>query len=312
MKKRDNSHVTMQLKIQMLMDNNLSRFDFNPAFAEARTKYYKAIATIRKLAQKQDELKRTSNLAKVEARQAAVEFVYRLSALLDSFAYDTHNLVLHDKVSVTYSEIRKLRVNSFFAQSGVILTCCETYLPRLVNYGITAQTIIDGNALLAVLDVEIKKQDQRKIELKSITSQLNKQVKTADKLIEPFDAIVETQRISDPVWYSTWHSARAIKHAAPCRLSAIGKVFDAVTRKPLPGSVLSVSQLDATGAISAAAPLIVKIKTRSFSGGFKLKSLATGTYLITVSYAGYAVQSFTIHINKGVLSRIELPLTALV
>lgn len=57
--------------------------------------------------------------------------------------------------------------------------------------------------------------------------------------------------------------------------------------------------------------LAKNVKVKSAGGGFQLKSLSTGTYLITVTYAGYADQQVTAYVNDGVLTVVQLPLNKL-
>lgn len=55
--------------------------------------------------------------------------------------------------------------------------------------------------------------------------------------------------------------------------------------------------------------LMKNVKISGPGGQFRIKSLPTGTYLFKVAYAGYAEQEVSVHINEGVLTRVEIPLT---
>jgi hypothetical protein len=123
--------------------------------------------------------------------------------------------------------------------------------------------------------------------------------------------MVDTMRKSDPVFHRLyWHSRRKRK-TATSKLSVWGRVFDAATLTNLCKAKVSFSSNDGSKAATAGSDLAKNVKFTGEAGGFQFKSMATGTYVFTVTYAGYADQEVTVYINAGVLSRIEIPLTKL-
>ena len=310
MNKNESSHVSMHGKSSNLIDENPPKFASNPTTPEAKSKLDQGIADEKQIAQKQDELKHSSNEPKIEAHNATVVEFYQIGSKITSYAYDNHNLELLSKVSITLSDMQKLPDNVIISRCETILSCGEQYLPQLAAYSVTAQTLTDGNNVLNALKLEIKKQGQRKIDLTSVTAQLKKQISITDKLLEPFDTMVETLRFSDPVWYNVWWDARSVPHSATARVSAIVKVFDAETNQPLPGAILTYHKIDAKGkALTSGADMVKNVKIKSAGGGVDLKSFTTGAYLFTVSYAGRADQQTTVYINEGILTRVNFPLS---
>ncbi len=310
MNKKESAYVTMHGKSSNLIDENPDKFASNPTTPEAKTKLDQSMADEKLLAQKQDEIEHSSNVPKAEAHNAAASNIYQTGSKIASFAFDTHNVDLQSKVSISLSELKKLPDNLFISRCETILGCGQQYLPQLPLYQVTASTLAEGQDMLDAFELEIKKQGQRKIDRSSVTQQLNKQIKTTNKLFEPFDAQVETQRLSDPVWYNLWWDARSLPQMPKARLSVKLKVYDAETSQPLPGTILTYSKIETNGKALTSGPDLSKIvKIKSAGGGLDLKSLTTGAYLFTVSYAGRADMQTTVYVNEGVLTRIDFPLS---
>ena len=310
MNKKQSAYVTMHGKPSNLIDENPDKFASNPTTPEAKAKLDQSMADEKQLAQKQDEYEHSSNVPKAEAHDAAAANIYQTGSKIASFAFDTHNVELQSKVSISLSELKKLPDNLFISRCETILGCGQQYLPELPLYLVTEPTLAEGIDLLDAFEFEIKKQGQRKIDRSSVTQQLNKQIKTTNKLFEPFDAQVETQRLSDPVWYNLWWDARSLPQTPKARISVKLKVYDAETNQPLPGTILTYSKIETNGKALTSGPDLSKtVKVKSAGGGLDLKSLTTGAYLFTVSYAGRADMQTTVYVNEGVLTRVEFPLS---
>jgi hypothetical protein len=268
------------------------------------------MADEKQLAQKQDENEHSSNVPKAEAHNAAASNIYQTGSKIASFAFDTHNVELQSKVSISLSELNKLPDNLFISRCETILGCGQQYLPQLPDYLVTAPTLAEGRDFLDALELEIKKQGQRKIERTSINQQFNMQIKTTNKNFDFFDTIVETLRLSDPVFYNQWWDARSLPNMPKSHVSVKLKVYDAETNQPLPGAILAYSRIETNGkALTSGADLVKNVKVKSAGGGLDLKSFTTGAYLFTVSYAGRAEQQTTVYVNEGVLTRIDFPLS---
>ena len=110
--------------------------------------------------------------------------------------------------------------------------------------------------------------------------------------------------------YRLYRNARRKRKSSKIKLSAIGRVIDSSTKMPLSKAKIQIEEYNSTKAASGS-DLSKNVKFSGVSGKFQLKSLATGTYLIRTTYAGYADQESIVHINEGVLTRIEIPLTKL-
>ena len=310
MNKTQNAYVNMHGKSSNEIDENPDKFASNPKTPEAKAILDQSMADEKQLIQKQDECNHWSNVPKTEAKDAAASFMYQTGSRIGSFAFDTHNVELQSQVSISLSELNRLPDNLFISRCETILGCGQKYLPELPTYQVTAQTLAEGKDFLDALGLEIKKQGQHKIDRTSINQQLNKAIKTTNKKFDFFDTIVETLRLSDPVFYNRWWNARSLPQLPKSHVAVRLKVYDAETIQPLVGAMVEYIKVEANGkALTSGADLVKNVKVRSAGGGLDLKGLTTGAYMFTVSYAGNASMQTMVYINDGVLTRVDFPLS---
>jgi hypothetical protein len=309
MTKNERSHQAMLDNIEELIVQNADKFLPSSAYEEALANFTSGNVKLRNLVKTQDELQHASVAPKNAAREAASLPIFQLANIIGSMAYATGNILLAEKVEITFTDLKRMSDGELVNRFSTILSAGTDNLPALLTYGVTQAILTAYTALLSAYEAEIKKQAQRVLDLKEVTKQIKKQFKACDNLLKPFDKMVEASRISDPVWYSLYQSARAIKYSAGSHVSAKAKVFDSDTNQPLPGAMLTIARIATNGkALTSGADLVKIVKIKSAGGGVDLKSLATGAYLFTVSYAGRAAQQTTVYINEGVLTRVDFPL----
>lgn len=309
MKKEENNQMTMHRNCQSALNENAVQFESIAAYLPAKTKIDESISQEQELANKQEVLKKNSTIAKILAREAAADYILDLASKIMSYALCKGDMTLYEKVKLNKTAIDKSSDNKFVLIMSIELTTAEENLVPLADYNVTAQTISNGKTLLGNFTTEMQKLEDNKIAQKQITVQLNKQLKTTNTLFKPVDAMVETMRKSDPVFYRTYWNSRVVKKTSSTKIAAKGKVFDSVTNLPLPGAIMSIVQYNGNTKLATGCELVKNVKIKSAGGGFQLKSLPTGTYLFKITYAGYTDQESIVYVNEGVLTKVEMPLT---
>jgi hypothetical protein len=68
---------------------------------------------------------------------------------------------------------------------------------------------------------------------------------------------------------------------------------------------------DGTRSKSGGGDLQKGVKKTASKGRFSIKTLASGTYLVTATKEGYATQTTTLYVNAGELTNITLALQPL-
>ena len=174
-------------------------------------------------------------------------------------------------------------------------------LAQLADRKITAQTFIDDRTLFENFVTERKIFVDTRREHSEVIAQLAKQIKTTNFDLKFINSIIDPLRASQPVVAGDYWKARNLRKPIGSKIVFNGKVFDSATNQPLPGSVISIVRTDNTKALTTGADLVKNVKIRSAGGGFQLKSLPTGTYLFTVTYAGYAPRKPPFILTKAYL-----------
>jgi len=311
MRKLQNAQLSMHLNAQVVLNENAGKLETITAYPALKARIDESIADEQSLANSQESRKRNSTAAKNYARTAAIEYTLDLSRKVSAYAIIAGNRALLDKARFNATTLKRSSDNKLVLIFETVLACAGDNLENVLEYGVTEQSLSAGAGVLTNLKSEMQNLLLSNSEQKQLTVQLEKQFRNTDEALFTLDAMVETMRQSDPVFHRLYSNARRKKRTSTSKLSARGKVFDAATGLPLPKAKISILSYNSSKALSSGADLVKNVKIAGALGGFQLKSLATGTYLFRVSYAGYADQDVTVHINEGVLTRVEIQLTKL-
>ena len=311
MQRSQNNHLTMDLSTQVVLNENKSKFDAYTVYTSKKEALDSSIAAEQTLANDQQEHKQVSTAAKNFAKKEAGENILDLIRRISAFAIISENHNLYDIVNFTASAIKRLSDNALATTLATVLSTASEYHNELLEYGVTDQLLQDVERTNARFNSEIQKLLLNDAELKQITKELDLQFKITDGLFIPIDAMVETMRTADPVFYRLYRNARQIKNIGGTKLSARGQAYDAITLLPMPKVKLILTS-ELLKVANAGSELTKTVKYAGAKGGFNLKSLPTGTYQLLASYSGYADQLQTVYINEGVLTQIQVPLSRLV
>lgn len=311
MHKQQNVQLSMHLNSQMVLNENAGKLETITAYQALKARIDESIADEQSLANSQESRKRNSTAAKIYARTTAVDYVLDLSRKVSAYAIITGNRTLLDKARYNSTTLTRSSDNKLVLIFETMLSLAGDNLQNVLEFGVTEQSLSAGAGLLGNLKSEMQNLLLSNSEQKQLTVQLEKQFRNTNDRLVTLDAMVETMGQSDPVFHRLYRNARRKKRTTSSKLSARGKVFDAVTGLPLPKAKISIVGYNSSKALTSGTELVKNVKIAGAIGGFQLKSLATGTYLFGVSYAGYAEQEVTVHINEGVLTRVEIPLTKL-
>src|SRR5690606_16275087 len=127
--------------------------------------------------------------------------------------------------------------------------------------------------------------------------------------LEKIDSAVELVKLTDPVFYDGYKSARKIVNQGSGKLAVKGLVTDAQSGEPVKGVTITfMNDGETTPAALAASAEPVIIKTTAAKGGFNIKSLPAGIYSVSFKKMGYAEQFATVNVNDGKLTTVELAL----
>lgn len=309
MNKIENAKLNMHRKVETLLTKNVIKFVLMTVFPGLLAKLVEGIAMVDSLASKQGECKKKSKAPKAAARKALIRFVIKTTSQLRALAVNDGDIALVDLVKITPSALRKMTDNALVHFTVNVLRYTTDNLADLAQFGVTAQTVTDGQTFLSAYVLEIELLAANKKQLKQLTVDLSLQLKVNEETLELIDSLVATQSETDPSWSGLYFDSRAVEKSASSPVAVDGKVFDAETNQPLPGAIVTVLKAIDGKALTSGADLVKNVKIRSAGGGFRLKSLATSAYLFRVTFAGYTDIEVIGYVNEGYITRIQLPLS---
>jgi len=309
MKKAQNNRHNMHLAAQTVLNKNATRLITIAGYPELKAKIDNSIAKEDELDAEQYAHKNYRALPKNLARKAAGNYTLDLANKLSSLALINGNYKLLEEVKLTATEISRLSDLSLVITIRNVITAATENLEALACYGVTAETLAKGTALLGVYETERAQLSNIKIELTGLTQRLENQLRATLADIHIVDGIIEAMHVSDPLLYNSYWIARAKQNTACSKVSVKGRVFEAETSEALQGAILIAELVTDNNQQTTGNEPVRKIRIRSKNGRFQFKSFTQGTYLFKVSCYGYISREFTVYFNKGVLRHVELPLT---
>jgi hypothetical protein len=309
MTKDQGNQYNRDVDFQEFVGENPGQFPSEDEYTKAIEALDTSMGDLQGLLKQQDDLEKSSAAPKDGARKAASMPLFSLASLIYAMAYATGNISLMEKVKLTLTDLKRLSDGKLLIRFDNILSAGAEYLPTLLTYGVTQKLLDDDTAIVEVLREEVKKFVRIRKEHIEVTKQIKAQFKVVNKCMIPFDNMIESKRLTDPAFYSLYWTIRKVDHSPASHVSAKGKVYDAVTRQALIGAIVNVYNASEGKSLQSGADLVKTVKVKSNGGGFNLKSLSTGTYIVTVTYAGYTDQEITIYVNDGNSTSFELALS---
>jgi 5-hydroxyisourate hydrolase-like protein (transthyretin family) len=144
---------------------------------------------------------------------------------------------------------------------------------------------------------------------KQATKQLKVLFKQAADALGKIDSAVELVKLTDPVFYTGYKSARKIVNKGSGKLAVKGLVTDAQSGEPVKGvTIIFINAGETSPAIPAANAEPVLTKTSAEKGRFYIKTLPAGVYRVSFKKMGYTEQFATVNVNDGELSTVEIAL----
>jgi len=311
MQKSHDSQLNMHTNTQGVCNKNQDLLALIVAYVDSKLKLDQNIAIEKELANRLQKLDTNSALPKNLARSVAGVSFLDLTNNLMSLFWTKGDMKMYLEVKFTDSTLKKVSDNEFIRICENLLTVATDNLPQLADRNITVQTLAANRALLQNFVNEKQTFVTTQREHYEVTAQLGKQIKTTNFDLKSIDSIIDSIDASQPLVASDYRKARNMPKPIGSKVVLKGKVFDAATNQPLLGAVVTLTQLVNSKSHTSGAELQKNVKIKSAGGGFQLKSLPNGTYIVTVSYFGYADQQVTAYVNNGVLTLVQLPLNKL-
>jgi hypothetical protein len=310
MNSKQENKYSMYLAFKKYIDTQTTITNALPNFAASLTVFNTALSKIEtsRNAQETDSSGTTAN--KQETKEALITAALDLSNKLKAFATVTKNKVLLGEVETTVSKLRALADTSLLDKATLFYNRAQTNVGNLTAYNVTAATQTAFTTLLANYKNLIPAPRLSQTDRKEATKNLNAAFAEADSALETMDTLVEIVRLSQTQFYSKYHSARTVINFGSKKVALNGKATSA-NGEPMPNVLFVLSSPSTLRTASGTAEATVNIeKKTSKKGIFRLASLPSGPYQVTVSKPGYKTQTITHHQVEGEVSKLAVVLEA--
>ena len=230
------------------------------------------------------------------------------SRKLGAYATFTNNATLAQEVKFSESKLRQSSDTAVKDYAQIVYDRAQPIVAALATYGITAATQTALASAIAAYNASIGKPGAGRSEGAQTTKQLAALFKTADAALANMDVAVEIVRLTQVNFYNGYKSARKVIGTGTSTLSVKGMVADAQTGAPVKGVTVTFALDGGMSRAKGAASTPDVVKKSADKGGFNVKSLPAGTYLVSLKKAGYADLVTSVSVNDGEMSIVDAKL----
>jgi hypothetical protein len=242
---------------------------------------------------------------KNQLKKSLIVQIADYSRKLGAFAKFTNNLVLAKEIKSNESKLSHLADTTVKDFAQTVYDRAQSNITALSAYGITAATQTSLLASITAYNATIGKPRAGASEKSQYTKQLADLFKVADAALANMDAAVEIVRLTQPVFYKGYKTARKIVETGVGKLSVKGIVTDASTGLPIKGVSLTFTHEGGAAKLKSVA---LPVKKSAAKGRFTIKSLPAGMYKVIISKNGYVKQEATLAVSDGEMSVLNVGL----
>jgi len=296
MNNRQESKLSMFLAVGDFMVSNSVVLMGLPNFAVNETAFKGAVGQIQVNSTLQGFDKRGIAVHKGVSKRALIRLAVDTARKVSAFAKMMNNEEL--LAEVNYSESEFLRFADTALRDAVqgVYDRAQSNLEALADYGVNdgTQTALEG--AISAYNVEIPKPRIGITERRQATLILASLFKLADGALANIDALVEIVRVSQPNFYNGYRGTRRLVMTGMGSVAVKGRATDAATGIPLQGVRLEFS-LDGT---------LVLTKKTAAKGGYIVKSLGEGSYILKASKPGYKDVDSMLFLSNGEMKELNV------
>lgn len=307
MNSRQESKLSMYLAVKDYLMTNAAIVTPLPNYSGFSTAFLGAITQIQTFGELQMFDKTGIQANKGQLKSSLVVLAADASRKIQAYAKFANNQLLLSETKFTESDLKNATDNELRDIAQGIYNRAQTNLTALTPYGITAATQTAFLAAINAYVVAIPKPRVGVAETKQSTLQLANAFTSAESALGNIDAIIEIVKLTQNNFYNGYKSVRKLIEMGIGSLAVKGLVTDAATGEPVKGVTVSFS-LNGVAMAKTATQTPEVVKKSADKGGFNIKSLAAGTYQVTLKKAGYAAQTVIISVNDGEMTVMDISL----
>ena len=221
---------------------------------------------------------------------------------LASYATLKNQLTLLGTIDLSISDFKHFSDLELRDHSQIVYETAQRILGELGSYFITAETQTFLQAAINDFNSSINTPRFGTTEKSRLTQQLVDLFKRANAAETRMNTSVELIMSSNPDFYNGYQAAGKVIQRGKVSLSVKGTVTEASTGNPLRGVMVTFTPINETAKQKAAfgngGGLARKTAAK---GGYRVKSLDSGTYQVVFKKPGYADTTQEVNVNNGEL-----------
>src|SRR5512133_227932 len=277
-----------------------------PNFSAFMSTFQSTITQIQSIAEKQQFDRSGISESKEQARQILTDEMLEYSRRMVAYSQFVNNLTLQAEAKTSATVLKREPDTILRDIAQRLYDRAAANLQGLEAYGITASTQTAFLTAINNFNTSIPKPRLGITEKKQATTQLTTLFKTAVDALNHISILIETIRISQPVFYSGFKTARKLIVTGKGSLSLHGVVVEREEGEPVSGALIRISN-HGTGIKGSAKEVLIDKKSAD-KGGFIVKSLAEGHYSVTVSKPGFKTTELPFVVDGEEMTNLEVHL----
>lgn len=286
MKKVQKSKLNSFVAIQTVITKEQTTFSQLPDFDAKYTGFCAAVENIRAASPQQQYANVAEQQALNNAKTSLVEQVSLVAKKLVIHADDTANSALAADVDYSTYELSRLKTVDLIDVSRMIAERATKALPTATLAQLTATDIEPIPALIASVETRQAAFRNWQIKNKQDSRVLTVAFNNADAALAKLSLSISLLEHFNPLLLKRFMDAKRV--IVPFRkLSLRGAVAEAKTEYPLSGVTITIRKLSdsAPSDLMITKPEVEKVSATK--GGFYVRNLTEGEYLVTASKMGY-------------------------
>ena len=304
MEKRRSNKISMFFNVETLLTNRSAILNPIAGYAAYNAEYIVNTGKLKGYTEIKQYDIRGNTEDKVEAREKLIQFIMDGCSRLIAISLLSSNNVLIKEAKYTLTDLRQFDENELIDAAQAIRDRLQTNLTALAVYGITTTTQANFSSAISTYSNACRKFSAAQIARKANNQKIDDAIAAVDLTLKKIDIIVNMLRYSHPDFFKEYWMTRHIGKKGIRYTSFIGQVNDFLTKTFIKGVSITF-ELDPSSENyqEGLAPII---KRSAKKGGFYIKNIKAGIYLLTAKKHGYKDKQVRIVINKGETTRLTI------
>lgn len=309
MTRKQASRVEMYHQVAHLLLNNTEITDELPEFEALFVLFRERIDRLWLLYQEQSINMTGVTKHKKGIREDVVQRTITLSGKVMAYATMKEDIELFKRAKLTKSELDTCADDVLLDKAATTCDIAEPLVSKLGVFKVTVEEIAGLRQEYADFKLIMPEPMKNRSNLKAVTAEVRSLMKETNALLYKLDILMQILFYSQHMFYLMYRLTRKVHIRGLRHLAMHGRITDAETGLGIAGVNLCIAKDGATARKSKAKtqPNIL-IKLTAAQGGYRVKTLKEGTYIVTATKEGYEPQEYTAYINKGELTVVKMGL----